>query len=150
MIRRRLRPRIEADLVRFDVHHIITDRPGARHHYIDRDGNKIHFDEVTIGRKFYLVVHVNERATPIRFQIVETPIRGCFSHLGMANYYVAEGSKRYKHIYLDRKTRKIGTRLGIKAVYTTDSISRKMVPAWRQLQKARRSKPWRWRKRAEL
>lgn len=137
--RKRLHPRVE-ELIEIDIQALVTNKPGARHTAYDVDGNRIDFVDETSSDQFVMAVYIN-RVRQGHYAIVERPIPGRISNLvpdgHRSFYYVVVDGRRFKRLYLDPVRRRIGSRVSLGAVYTTDSIGPKQVATWRSLQKPR-------------
>jgi hypothetical protein len=131
---KRTKLRIE-ELTKISVHHIVTNKPDAIHTV--RDGVfKLQFVDEVVHGQWRLVVYQNGLPTSISYPIVEKPIGGRIKHQRNCRsdfqYYILVNERRYSHLYVDKKNKKIGTRHCLGAVYTSDSIGLKHKPFWRE------------------
>jgi hypothetical protein len=142
MTRRRLRPRVETDLIRFSVDACIKNKPDARHSF----GPHTLLDEVVNGI-YRLVVYTNGRRTQTSFPIVELPIKGTIKHPipvdKRIRFYIAHAGKKYEHVYLNPKTQEFGTTDSLRAIWTCQSIGEKAKPSWRASKLARKGRSYR-------
>jgi hypothetical protein len=143
--RKPIRNRVEA-LISIDVHALITNRPGYRSFKYDPEGNRFDFiDEIVDGQP-RLVIYINKERSGISYLISEEPNRGRFKHLiseNYRNYYVIDNGKRYRYLYIDFASKKIGSRDNLQALYTSTSLrNSKQEKTWRNLQCAKKAKTW--------
>lgn len=140
--RKRLHPRVE-ELVAFDIRELVTNQPGGRHSVIDGSGNKIRFVPVMERTGMALVVFIND-VRQGSYPIVERDIPGHISSKTDPNkmffYYVVVDGRRYKRLYVDACRQMIGSREGLGAVYTCDSVGPKQVETWRAIRTASQRK----------
>ena len=141
MTRRRTRPRIEIDLVRFNVDAIIKNKPDARHSF----GSYTLIDE-KIGGVYVLVVYTSGKRTQIAFPISEVEIKGRIRNQipidNRVTYFVIVYGKRCRYLYFNPATTEFGSKASLRATYTSESIGPRKRAAWRALQRARRCKMW--------
>ena len=142
MTRRRLRPRVETDLIRFSVDAIIKCKEGTRHSF----GPHTLLDEVVNG-VYKLVVYTNGKRTQISFPIVELPIKGTIKHPipvdKRIRFYIAHDGKRYEYVYYNPMTQEFGTTDSLRAIWTCQSIGEKAKPSWRASKLARKCRSYR-------
>ena len=133
--RKRSKPRIEHDLIKISVQGIVTNK-GGTHTVNDRkNGKLLQFVDEIVDGQYRLVVYQN--SLPIlAYQLAEKPIGGCIkSHRNWwadCQYYVVVNGRRYSHLYVDTKNKKIGTRHCHGALYTSESISPAQADLWRE------------------
>jgi hypothetical protein len=135
---KRTKPRIE-ELTKLSVHGIITIKPDAIHTVKDAEGFRLDFVDEVFNGQWRLVVYQNGLLTSIAYPIVEKPIGGRIKNhrnwRSDCQYYILVNGRRYSHLYVDKKNKKIGTRHCLGAVYTIDSLSPKEKPFWRAYRK---------------
>jgi hypothetical protein len=148
---KRKRPLIE-DLIKISVHHLVTNKPGAKHVIIDGQENLLEFDDQMIGDEQRLVLYFNEQQSSLSFVVVDLPITGRLKNNEIPwdknrTYYLLENGKRYRHLYINPLTKQIGSRHSLKAVYTSETIGEKQKAFWRARQKILK-KQWRSERRS--
>lgn len=141
MGRRRIRPRIESDLIRFNVHHIVTNKDGARHFYNDELGRHTLIDEIIRG-EYRLVAYLNRRRTDVSFPIEEIDQAHLMPEGQRGIYFIRHQNKRHRYVYFNPETKEWGTAESLRARYTIESISPRRKPAWRQLRNAKKLKTY--------
>ena len=137
---KRKRPRIE-ELIKISIQDIVTNKPLARSHVIDGQGNWFQFVDEIVGNQQRLSIYINGHNSHIWFPLVDAPIAGHIknqipwdrSHV----YYVMVQGKRYRALYIDPINKKIGSRDSLNAIYTSESIGEKQKEFWRALRKHR-------------
>jgi hypothetical protein len=147
----RKRPRIE-ELIKISVHHLITNKPGAKHVIVDREGNQLEFVDQMIGDEQRLVLYINGQQSSLSFVVVDLPILGRIKNNKISwdknrTYYLLENGKRYRHLYINPLTKQIGSRHSLKAAYTSETIGEKQKVFWRARQKILK-KQWRSERRS--
>jgi hypothetical protein len=138
------KPRLE-DLTRIDVKLVIHDQTKT---IIDPSGNKIHFFDEMVGKEYRLVTYINENRTGMSWRIEEVPIAGRIKNdipYDRNRHYYIRGSNghKYRHLYIDTKRRKIGTRHELDCIYTTHSIGKRHRATWFRLQNQKSTNRWR-------
>src|SRR5215813_5370992 len=125
----RKRPRIE-ELIKISVHHLITNKPGAKHVIVDREGNRLEFVDQMIGDEQRLVLYINKKQSSLSFVVVDLPICGRLKNNEIPwdknrTYYLLENDKRYRYLYINPMTKQIGSRHSLGALYTSETIGEK-------------------------
>jgi hypothetical protein len=146
----RKRPLIE-ELIKISVHHLVTNKPRARHVIVDSEGNRLEFVDQIIGDEQRLVIYVNGNPK-LSFIIVDLPILGRLKNNEIPwdrhrTYYLLENGKRYRHLYINPLTKQIGSRHSLGAIYTSETIGEKQKAFWRARQKISK-KQWRLERRS--
>jgi len=138
---KRKRPRIE-ELIKISIHNLVTNKPWARTSYVDNAGNKLEFVDEIVRDEQRLTVYINGWPTEMWFLLTEMAIRGRIKNPipwdSNRIYYVLENGKRYRALYIDPTNKKIGSRDSLRAVYTSESISRTQARFWRDSQKLKK------------
>src|SRR5262249_3224896 len=72
---KRKRPLIE-ELIKISVHHLVTNKPGAKHVIIDGQGNRLEFVDEIVGDEQRLVLYINGHQSSLSFLVADLPITG--------------------------------------------------------------------------
>jgi len=136
---KRKRPRVE-ELIKISVHALVTNKSWANNLIVDREGNRLEFVDQMVGDEQRLVLYINGHKSTLSFVVVDLPIRGRLKNNQIPwdqnrTYYLLENGKRYRHLYIDPLTKKIGSRHSLNAIYTRESIGEKQKPFWRARQR---------------
>jgi FMN phosphatase YigB (HAD superfamily) len=131
--RPRIKPRVE-ELTKIPIHGVVTNK-GGRHTVRDGDFTLEFVDEVVDGL-WRLVVYQNGVATHLSYQLAEKRIGGVIKterHWSNdCQYYILVNGRRYSHLYVDKKNKKVGTKDCFGAVWTSQSLGNKQKPIWRE------------------
>ena len=140
---KRIHSRIE-NLTRLNVNSLVKNKPDARHTLIDKKDRKIQFDDRIVNGEPHLVVYVD--GSPLcSFLLEEIPITGKLKQpmpFGASTFYVRDGDRRFRYLYLDEDRMLIAPRTRIGAVYTSTSIGDGQRKFWQEYRKAAKTKVW--------
>lgn len=122
----------------------MKNKPGTRHVIIDRKGHRIQFDDRIIDGEPHLVIYVDGRPM-CSFLLDEISITGKLKQpmpFGASTFYVRDGGRRFRYLYIDEDRMLIAPRTRIGAVYTSTSIGDGQRKFWREYRKAAKTKVW--------
>jgi hypothetical protein len=129
------------DLIKIDIHRTVLAGYCER-----RVGEyRLRFSTEMVGNDYCLVLDVNSVQVPMHWTLCSMTIRGRLRNGGRIPwdrneiwYVVGDHNKRYKFLYINLNTFRIGTRDGLGARHRSNCMSRRQQIRYRQYLRLKR------------